>query len=60
MSYSEGMAWFLIAFLIVAGLYLLHDALTAAGRVDEWEDDYQWDLRRKIARNGQRTRWGGK
>ena len=61
MGFSEGMMWILIGCLIVCGLYLfLYALMDTASRSDDWADEYQWKLRRKIERDGQRTRWGGK
>ena len=61
MSYSEGMMWFLIACLIVAGLYLLlHALMKTASKADDWADIYEWKLRRKREQDAARQRWGGK
>ena len=59
MSYSQGMMWILIACLIVFGLYLLLYALmTTASKADDWADEYHWELRRKIVRDGKNQQWG--
>jgi len=59
MSFSAGMMWILIGFLIVFGLYLLlHALMTTASKADDWADEYQWKLRRKIERDAAGQRWG--
>ena len=59
MTYSEGMMWILIGCLIVFGLYLfLYALMKSASDADDWADEYQWKLRRKIERNAAEQRWG--
>ena len=61
MTYSTGMMWILIGCLIVCGLYLFLFALMdTASKADDWADEYQWKLRRKIERDGQKQRNGAR
>lgn len=44
--------------LIVLWLVLECLSVATRGDRDDWEDAYQWKLRRKIERDGKRQQWG--
>jgi hypothetical protein len=45
----------------LVAIYLILAFFDVAKRGDrDWNDDYQWKLRRKIEREGKRQQWGGR
>ena len=58
MSWQLGL---MIALGLLVVIWLFAEIAYRMGRdEDRWDDAYQWKLRRKIERDGQRTRWGGR
>jgi len=57
MSWSTGL---MIALGLLVVLWIFAEAAHRMGRDEDRWDDNQSKLRRKIERDGQRTRWGGR
>jgi predicted outer membrane lipoprotein len=58
MSWQLGLMLF-CGWLVVMYLILEFMSFTKRGGED-FDDAYQWKLRRKIQRDGERQRWGGR
>ena len=58
MSYATGL---MIALGLLVVLWIFAEAAYRMGRdEDRWDEDYQWNLRKKIEREGQRQRYGAR
>jgi hypothetical protein len=56
--------WFLIVCLALFAVWLFAEIAHTMGKdrdqIDDWEDIYQWKLRRKREQDAARERWGGR
>jgi hypothetical protein len=56
--------WMLFTCLALGAVWLFAEIAHRMGRdrdqVDDWEDIYQWKLRRKREQDAARQRWGGR
>ena len=55
MSWSTGL---ILACALLVAIYVVAAILDGPSR--DWDDDYQWKLRRRIERNAAKQRWGGR